>query len=148
MSGVAPSQLNYLNLAITGLGSTTNSSGSLAFRPKEIYGWAFPIVTGKKHLTCSSQSQIDWTQMFLRYSEPEYVRDLTTGQLGQRVGVRCASISSTTATRTVCCTRADVNNVLDVAGSYIGAVPQHVAAVLGVRRRLPHVACRPPARAR
>ena len=77
MENVAPNQLNWLNLAITGLGSTTNSTATLAFRPKEIYGWAFPIVTGKQ-TNVQFASQIDWTQMFLRYSEPEYVRDLTT----------------------------------------------------------------------
>ena len=77
MDNLAPWQLDWNNLAVTGLGSTTNTSGTMWFRPKEIYGWVFPVVTGK-HTLIQFQSQIDWQSMFLRYSEPEYVRDLTT----------------------------------------------------------------------
>ena len=116
MDNVAPSQLDWLNLAITGLGSTTNSSGTLAFRPKEIYGWVFPIVTGKQ-TNLDFASNIDWTQLFLRYSEPEYVRDLTTvDPLDEWAWLRCNFINYRYSYSVLY--PGDVYNALDTAGSY------------------------------
>ena len=78
MTNVAPSQLNYLNLAVLGVGSSSNNSGVMPFRTTELYGWTIPMVTGKQHSLGFSGSTIDWTQMALRYSEPEYIRDLAS----------------------------------------------------------------------
>ena len=76
ISGVAPTQLNYQSLAVLGMGSTSNQSGAVAFRPTELYGWAFPVVSNKVHAVSFATSNIDWTAMLLRYAEPEYMRDL------------------------------------------------------------------------
>ena len=75
---IAPSTLNYQQLSLLGVGSTTNTTGSMAFRPLEFYGWAVPVVTNKQAVVGFSTSNIDWTGMVLRYSEPEYIRDLAS----------------------------------------------------------------------
>ena len=133
IDNVAPSQLDWLNLAITGIGSTTNTAGTLAFRPKEIYGWTFPIVTGK-HTNVQFASNIDWTQLFSAVQRARVCARPDYGGRAGRVGVAEVRLHqlSLLVLRAVPgrCVQRDRH-----CRQLPGAVPQHVAAVVDVRWR-------------
>ena len=117
MSQVAPNQLNYLNLAVQGQGATTNVTGVMPFRPTELYGWVLPMVTNKAHSITFSGSSIDWTQMLLRYSEPEYVRDLPSpNSAGENLGLQFSFIDYRYSYSVLY--PGNVANLASTAGSY------------------------------
>ena len=74
-------QLQFKNINV----SSPVGSDVILFRPKEIYGWAWPAVTnaapapsasGPKDYSIGFQSApwlVDWLGLNLRYSEPDYV---------------------------------------------------------------------------
>ena len=82
LDSVAPSTLNWLNLNV----SSAAGTGAVPFRPKEVYGWAVPLVTNKAGVATGGLSDKayslgfmqspwldDWETLSLRYSEPDYV---------------------------------------------------------------------------
>lgn len=70
LDNVLPSQLYWLNLNI----SSRAGSALLQFRPRETYGWSWPLVIARDYsVSFVSTGQIDWRQLRLRYSVPEYV---------------------------------------------------------------------------
>ena len=51
---------------------SSGGNATVAFRPKEIYGWTMPVVIGRKY-NMSMVSAVDWQTLRLRYSEVPYV---------------------------------------------------------------------------
>lgn len=87
IDNVAPGELYWLNMAITQWNISRDAGAApvasydtwpagrvdyMLFRPKETYGWVFALVTGRRY-NFGWQTTMDWQQMVLRYSEPEWI---------------------------------------------------------------------------
>ena len=68
IDAVQPGNLYGLNILI----SSDAGSGSLPWRPKEEYGWVAPVVNTHNYVM-RWDSQTDWYQMDIKYSNPAYL---------------------------------------------------------------------------
>lgn len=75
IDGVQPRELDFVRMHI-GQFNHSERNDTIAFRPREFYGWAVPIVNQNSYFT-SFVSLVDFRQMQIRYSEPQYLEGST-----------------------------------------------------------------------